>query len=74
MYVCVCARVRECEVRTVIRDGARCLETVGDACGAGTSCGTCHDRICDLIDEEAARNGQLVGAQASRNALAGISA
>ena len=74
MYVCVCARVRECEVRTVIRNGAPCLDSVGEACGAGTSCGTCHDRIHDLLDEEAARDGQLVGAQSSRNALAGISA
>jgi bacterioferritin-associated ferredoxin len=52
MYVCICARVRECEVRTAIERGARCEESVGDACGAGTGCGTCLDRIYDLIDEE----------------------
>jgi bacterioferritin-associated ferredoxin len=52
MYVCICARVRESEVRTAVRLGARCEESVGDACGAGTGCGTCLDRICDLIDEE----------------------
>jgi bacterioferritin-associated ferredoxin len=52
MYVCICARVRECEVRTAINCGARDEETVGDACGAGTGCGTCLDRICDLIEEE----------------------
>jgi bacterioferritin-associated ferredoxin len=52
MYVCICARVREGEVRAAIRRGARCEESVGDACGAGTGCGTCLDRICDLIDEE----------------------
>jgi len=52
MYVCICARVRECELRTAIRRGARSEETVGDACGAGTGCGTCLDRICDVIDEE----------------------
>jgi bacterioferritin-associated ferredoxin len=52
MYVCICARVREGEVRTAIRLGARCEESVGEACGAGTGCGTCLDRICDLIDEE----------------------
>ncbi len=50
MYVCICARVRECEVRTAIQGGARCEESVGDACGAGTGCGSCLDRICDLID------------------------
>ena len=52
MYVCICARVRECEVRSAIRRGARCEESVGDACGAGTGCGTCLDRITDLIHEE----------------------
>jgi bacterioferritin-associated ferredoxin len=52
MYVCICARVRENEVRTAIRCGARTEESVGEACGAGTGCGTCRDRICDLINEE----------------------
>ncbi|RZU54010.1 bacterioferritin-associated ferredoxin [Krasilnikovia cinnamomea] len=52
MYVCICARVRECELRAVIRCGARDEEEVGDACGAGTGCGSCLDRIDDLIAEE----------------------
>ena len=52
MYVCICNRVRECEVRDAIRCGARSENSVGDACGAGTGCGTCLDRIVDLIDEE----------------------
>ena len=52
MYTCICERVRESEVRTVIRDGAETEESVGEACGAGTGCGTCLDRICELIDEE----------------------
>jgi bacterioferritin-associated ferredoxin len=52
MYVCICTRVRECEVRTVIQCGARDEESVGDACGAGTGCGSCLDRISDLIQEE----------------------
>jgi bacterioferritin-associated ferredoxin len=51
MYVCICVRVRECEVRQAILGGARCEDSVGDACGAGTKCGTCVDRIEDLIDE-----------------------
>jgi bacterioferritin-associated ferredoxin len=52
MYTCICERVRECEVRAAIRFGAHTEESVGAACGAGTGCGTCLDRICDLIDEE----------------------
>ena len=54
MYVCICARVRECELRTVIRRGAHSEDAVGDACGAGTGCGTCLDRIDELIGEESA--------------------
>jgi len=52
MYVCVCQMVRESEVRTAIRCGARSEESVGDACGAGTGCGSCLDRIGELIEEE----------------------
>jgi bacterioferritin-associated ferredoxin len=54
MFVCICARVRETEVRLAIQCGAHTEESVGDACGAGTGCGSCLDRICDLIDEEMA--------------------
>jgi bacterioferritin-associated ferredoxin len=53
MYVCICERVREREVRKAIRRGAHSEEAVGAACGAGTGCGSCLDRICDLIEEEA---------------------
>lgn len=52
MYVCICHRVRECEVRDCIRAGARTEEAVGDACEAGTGCGTCLDRICEMIESE----------------------
>jgi bacterioferritin-associated ferredoxin len=60
MYVCICARVREREVRAAIRAGADTEESVGDACGAGTGCGSCLDRVCDLIDEERAANPLVV--------------
>jgi bacterioferritin-associated ferredoxin len=53
VFVCICHRVRECELRSLVRAGARCEESVGDACGAGTGCGSCLERICDLIEEEA---------------------
>jgi bacterioferritin-associated ferredoxin len=63
MYVCICARVRECELRTAIRHGARSEDAVGDACGAGTGCGSCVDRIRDLIGEES-KTDTLAGAAA----------
>ncbi len=58
MYVCICARVRECELRTAIQYGARSEETVGDACGAGTGCGSCLDRI-QRPDRRRVRNRHL---------------
>jgi bacterioferritin-associated ferredoxin len=51
MYVCICARVRECEVRAAVQAGARTEQAVGEACGAGTGCGTCLDRVQDVIVE-----------------------
>lgn len=51
MYVCICARVAEREVRSAIHSGASTEEAVGTACGAGTGCGICLDRICELLDE-----------------------
>ncbi|MFG1923882.1 bacterioferritin-associated ferredoxin [Cryptosporangium sp. NPDC048952] len=51
MYVCICARVRESEVRMAISAGARDEFDVGEACGAGTGCGSCVERICGLIQD-----------------------
>lgn len=60
MYVCVCARVRESEIRSVIHAGARDEDEVGAACGAGTGCGSCVERICGLL-----QNGEVPLARAS---------
>ncbi|MCO1658481.1 (2Fe-2S)-binding protein [Pseudonocardia humida] len=45
MFVCICAAVPDTEIRSCVARGARTVEEVGDACGAGTGCGSCHDRI-----------------------------
>jgi len=52
MYVCICTAVTDSEIRSCIAAGARTVEEVGDACEAGTGCGSCLERICELIDEE----------------------
>ena len=62
MIVCICARVAECELRTVVRAGARTEDAVGGACGAGSHCGTCLDRIEDIIRQETP--APLVGSSA----------
>jgi bacterioferritin-associated ferredoxin len=52
VYVCICAGVPDGEVRACIAAGARTVEEVGNACGAGTGCGSCHDRIDVLLVAE----------------------
>ncbi|MBC3192032.1 (2Fe-2S)-binding protein [Pseudonocardia sp. C8] len=49
MFACICAAVTEVEVRDCVRAGARCVDSIGDACGAGTGCGSCHDRLQTLL-------------------------
>jgi bacterioferritin-associated ferredoxin len=50
VFVCICARVRESEIQEVVRAGAQTEDSVGDACGAGTGCGTCLDRIAEILE------------------------
>ena len=52
MYVCICHGVQEREVRGCIKAGARTENDVGDACEAGTGCGTCLDRIAEMLEAE----------------------
>ena len=50
MYACICHAVHENEVRDHITAGAHTEAAIGEACDAGTSCGTCHDRLVDMIE------------------------
>lgn len=52
MLVCHCKRVSDREIRATIEDGARCADSVGRACGAGTGCGGCRPAIDELIESE----------------------
>jgi bacterioferritin-associated ferredoxin len=57
VYVCICARVRESEIREAVRGGAASEDSVGDACGAGTGCGTCLDRIAEILESSVSLRG-----------------
>ena len=59
MFVCICVAVPDTEIRSCVARGASTVEEVGDACGAGTGCGSCHDKIDTLL-------------AASRNPAAGL--
>jgi bacterioferritin-associated ferredoxin len=52
MIVCHCHRVCDRTIRACVRAGARTEEAVGDACGAGTTCGGCVPAVEEIIEEE----------------------
>jgi len=55
MYACICMGVTENEVNAEIALGARSIEQVGERCHAGTGCGSCHDRLEELLSAAAGR-------------------
>lgn len=50
MIVCHCHAVSDREVVAAAESGAREVTDVADACGAGSDCHGCHDRIASLLD------------------------
>lgn len=54
MYVCICFAVTDVELRDCIGAGARTVEEIGDACSAGTGCGSCLDTVDVLLAAELA--------------------
>jgi len=50
MFICICAAVSESELHACIDDGARTLEDVGRDCAAGTGCGTCLNRVSEILE------------------------
>jgi bacterioferritin-associated ferredoxin len=54
VYVCLCKNVNDRRIAQVVGEGARTVDDVGDACGAGTNCTGCHNEIERLIDRMAA--------------------
>jgi len=66
VYACICHAVTDHELDAVITTGATSQQAVARACGAGTGCGSCVDRICDRLSElgltrESASVGSPVG-------------
>ena len=52
MLVCHCARVCDRTIRECLDRGARSIDDVGQACGAGTVCGGCRPTIGALVAGE----------------------
>jgi assimilatory nitrate reductase catalytic subunit len=47
--ICACLGVRAERIAAAARDGARTLDTVGEATGAGTNCGSCRPEIARIL-------------------------
>ena len=50
MYVCLCKVASDRDVKVAIDQGARTVDQVGDACGAGTGCGACRPMIHEMLE------------------------
>ncbi|PTL82680.1 bacterioferritin-associated ferredoxin [Vitiosangium sp. GDMCC 1.1324] len=55
MIVCLCHVVSDRTIRARISEGARTVDALGDACGAGTGCGGCKGQLAQMLVE--ARQG-----------------
>ena len=51
MFACICRAVTCDRVDAAVAEGAATVEAVAEATGAGTGCGTCRDRIANMISE-----------------------
>lgn len=51
MYVCICHAVTEDDILGAVDAGARCAHTIATATLAGSGCGSCLDRVEDLVED-----------------------
>ena len=49
MFVCLCRVVADRQVEEAVQNGAQSIEEIGEACGAGTGCGACHEMLEDML-------------------------
>lgn len=61
MILCCCTGTSDRELRAQVRAGARDLESLGEATGAGACCGGCRPMLRELLRDEAAAAGASGG-------------
>jgi bacterioferritin-associated ferredoxin len=59
LLVCHCAKVCDRTIRACVDRGARSVDDVGRACGAGTVCGGCRPTIGTLVAGESPDAGVI---------------
>lgn len=57
MFVCICRAVTEDEVHEHCSSGAMSVDAIGERCGAGEGCGTCLERLQQIVNERVATAG-----------------
>ncbi len=62
MYVCLCEGVTDRTVHKAIARGARTVDEIAVACGAGSGCGGCWHELQELLHESLPRVAAGVGA------------
>ena len=50
MYVCLCNAVKDSEIAAAVADGHDDIESVAEALGVGTGCGSCQSMAQAIID------------------------
>ncbi|MBL8900929.1 MAG: (2Fe-2S)-binding protein [Planctomycetes bacterium] len=52
MILCCCTGTTDRDLRSLVREGARDLDRLGEATGAGACCGGCRPALRELLREE----------------------
>jgi bacterioferritin-associated ferredoxin len=55
MILCLCEAVPARKVLEVIDAGARSLDEIEKQCGAGRDCGSCHQRLGEMLAERSSQ-------------------
>jgi bacterioferritin-associated ferredoxin len=59
VYLCICHAVTDTEIAQLVAAGASTEAAIAEACGAGTGCGSCLDRICAMIGAAAREDDRV---------------
>ncbi|HSD86784.1 MAG TPA: (2Fe-2S)-binding protein [Kofleriaceae bacterium] len=54
MLVCLCHPTSDRDLDSVIDEGARSVDEIGQKCGAGTGCGACLPELRDRLNSRGA--------------------
>lgn len=60
MIVCHCRVVSDRQVKAAIDHGAEHVDDITHACGAGSDCGGCHQRLANLLRQARAEQPVLL--------------